>query len=164
MTEVNVVDLATDQVIDNSQPLRPTPEPEDDDDDSAQSDHDVSTIELPSQDALAKQAKEQADAKALEEHAANHGRARSGGQKSSTAQDLYVQQCERIIDKAREYQQELFERAKDENVIAVLDTGMGKTLIAAMLIRHTLEQHLIKAADGIPPKNIFFLANRSVVL
>ena len=65
-----------------------------------------------------------------------------------------------IIEKAREYQQELFERAKEENIVAVLDTGMGKTLIAAMLIRHTLEKGLIESAEGTARKAIFFLANR----
>lgn len=32
-------------------------------------------------------------------------------------------------------QTELFERAKKENVIACLDTGAGKTLIAVMLLQ-----------------------------
>ncbi|EXJ94083.1 hypothetical protein A1O1_02476 [Capronia coronata CBS 617.96] len=64
-----------------------------------------------------------------------------------------------IIDKAREYQQELFERAKEENVIAVLDTGSGKTLIAALLIRHFLQQELIDRSQGRPAKIVFFLVN-----
>lgn len=64
-----------------------------------------------------------------------------------------------IIDQAREYQQELFERAKEENVIAVLDTGSGKTLIAALLIRHFLQQELIDRSQGKPAKIIFFLVN-----
>jgi hypothetical protein len=34
----------------------------------------------------------------------------------------------------REYQLELLEKAKRENIIAVLDTGSGKTLIAVLLI------------------------------
>ncbi len=75
-------------------------------------------------------------------------------------QDGHNLQGQRIIDKAREYQQELYERAKDENIIAVLDTGMGKTLIAVMLIRDALEKGLVDAADGAPQKSIFFLANR----
>jgi len=41
-----------------------------------------------------------------------------------------ISPADRIIDKAREYQQELFDRAKEENVIAVLDTGSGKTLVS----------------------------------
>ncbi|EHY54037.1 Dicer-like protein 1 [Exophiala dermatitidis] len=69
------------------------------------------------------------------------------------------QESDRIIDQAREYQEELFERAKDENVIAVLDTGSGKTLIAALLIRHFLQQELIDRSQGKPPKTIFFLVN-----
>lgn len=68
-------------------------------------------------------------------------------------------QAESIIDKAREYQQELFERARDENVIAVLDTGSGKTLIAALLIKHFLQQELIDRNNDKPAKIIFFLVN-----
>lgn len=36
----------------------------------------------------------------------------------------------------REYQYELYQKALQENVIAVLDTGAGKTLISIMLIKH----------------------------
>lgn len=36
----------------------------------------------------------------------------------------------------RNYQQELFEMAKKSNIIAVLDTGSGKTLIALLLLQH----------------------------
>lgn len=35
----------------------------------------------------------------------------------------------------REYQYELYQKALEENVIAVLDTGSGKTLISVMLIK-----------------------------
>ena len=35
----------------------------------------------------------------------------------------------------REYQKEIFLKAQQKNVIAVLDTGSGKTLISAMLIK-----------------------------
>lgn len=41
--------------------------------------------------------------------------------------------------KPRQYQQELFQRACLQNVIACLQTGAGKTLIAAMLIKHFLD-------------------------
>ena len=36
----------------------------------------------------------------------------------------------------RSYQIEIFNKAMNGNVIAVLDTGSGKTLISALLIRH----------------------------
>ena len=39
----------------------------------------------------------------------------------------------------RGYQIELFRRARNENVIACMDTGTGKTLVAALLLRKTLE-------------------------
>jgi endoribonuclease Dicer len=65
----------------------------------------------------------------------------------------------RIIDHVREYQQELFERAKSGNIIAVLDTGMGKTLVAAMLIRHVLEQQSELEDTSRSRKHVFFLAN-----
>lgn len=65
---------------------------------------------------------------------------------------------ESLIDKARDYQQELFDRAKENNIIAVLETGSGKTLIAAMLIKHFLEIELINRANGSPPQIVFFLA------
>ncbi|KIW11905.1 hypothetical protein PV08_09178 [Exophiala spinifera] len=69
------------------------------------------------------------------------------------------EESDSIIDRARDYQQELFERATEENVIAVLDTGSGKTLIAALLIRHFLEQELLDRHNGRPPKIVFFLVN-----
>jgi endoribonuclease Dicer len=64
---------------------------------------------------------------------------------------------QRIIDMAREYQQELFDKAKEENIIAVLDTGSGKTLIAALLIRHYLELELLARSENKPRKLVFFL-------
>ena len=39
----------------------------------------------------------------------------------------------RDIDRIRAYQAELFEKAKEENIIVVLDTGSGKTLIATLV-------------------------------
>ena len=35
----------------------------------------------------------------------------------------------------RQYQEEIFQKAQQRNVIAVLDTGSGKTLISALLIK-----------------------------
>jgi endoribonuclease Dicer len=40
----------------------------------------------------------------------------------------------------REYQKEIFSKAQERNVIAVLDTGSGKTLISALLIKWIAEQ------------------------
>jgi endoribonuclease Dicer len=64
-----------------------------------------------------------------------------------------------IIEDPRDYQTELFERAKKENIIAVLDTGSGKTLIAALLMRHVAWQELEDRAKGKQPKMSFFLVN-----
>jgi endoribonuclease Dicer len=80
-----------------------------------------------------------------------------------------------IISDPREYQLELFERAKKENVIAVLDTGKflhvnlhgvaklcsgsGKTLIAVMLLKHCIDQELQDRAEGKPPRIAFFLVH-----
>lgn len=38
----------------------------------------------------------------------------------------------------REYQYEIFKEAINQNIIAVLNTGAGKTLISVMLIKHML--------------------------
>ena len=77
---------------------------------------------------------------------------------SLTARKL-SEESARIIDKARDYQQELFERAKEENIIAVLDTGSGKTLIACLLIKHILTQEVIDRKEGKPPRTVVFLVN-----
>ncbi|KAI0889097.1 uncharacterized protein GGS22DRAFT_177710 [Annulohypoxylon maeteangense] len=69
-------------------------------------------------------------------------------------------ESEKIISSPREYQTELFERAKQKNIIAVLDTGTGKTLIAALLIRHTLDQELEDRSVGKPPRVSFFLVDK----
>nr|A1CBC9.2 RecName: Full=Dicer-like protein 1; Includes: RecName: Full=Endoribonuclease dcl1; Includes: RecName: Full=ATP-dependent helicase dcl1 [Aspergillus clavatus NRRL 1] len=59
----------------------------------------------------------------------------------------------------REYQIELFERAKAQNTIAVLDTGSGKTLIAVLLLRHVLQNELNDRANGKPHRVSFFLVD-----
>jgi len=69
----------------------------------------------------------------------------------------------RIIDDPRDYQTELFEKAKTDNVIAVLHTGSGKTLIAALLMRHVANQEIEDRANGKLPRMSFFLVN-SVLL
>lgn len=67
------------------------------------------------------------------------------------------QQSVEIVKNPRDYQLELFERAKKENTIAVLDTGSGKTLIAVLLLRWIIDQELEFRASGKPPKVAFFL-------
>ncbi|KAI1433141.1 hypothetical protein GGR50DRAFT_670129 [Xylaria sp. CBS 124048] len=65
-----------------------------------------------------------------------------------------------IISSPREYQVELFERAKQKNIIAVLDTGTGKTLIAALLLRHVVEQELDDRKAGHDHRLSFFLVDK----
>lgn len=65
----------------------------------------------------------------------------------------------RIISTPREYQVELFDRAKKKNIIAVLDTGSGKTLIAVLLLRHVLSQELEDRALGKSKRISFFLVD-----
>ncbi|KFY44085.1 hypothetical protein V495_03629 [Pseudogymnoascus sp. VKM F-4514 (FW-929)] len=64
-----------------------------------------------------------------------------------------------IISSPREYQIELFERAKTRNTIAVLDTGSGKTLIAALLLRHVIDEELERRANGGDKRIAFFLVD-----
>lgn len=66
----------------------------------------------------------------------------------------------RIISTPREYQLDLFERAKQENSIIVLDTGSGKTLIAVLLLRHTLDLELDRRAQGQSKQVAFFLVDK----
>ncbi|KAH8714061.1 hypothetical protein GQ44DRAFT_689075 [Phaeosphaeriaceae sp. PMI808] len=63
------------------------------------------------------------------------------------------------ITNPRDYQTELFQRAKTENTIAVLDTGTGKTHIATLLLRHVLEEELENRAKGCAQKIAFFLVD-----
>ena len=80
-----------------------------------------------------------------------------------------------IITDPREYQIELFERAKKQNIIAVLDTGLyvckvfggcvnlplgsGKTLIAVLLLRYMLDRELEDRGMGRSPRIAFFLVS-----
>jgi hypothetical protein len=70
---------------------------------------------------------------------------------------LAKQENSASITNPRDYQTELFRKAKDENIIAVLDTGSGKTHIATLLLRHILDVELEGRAKGKPPKIAFFL-------
>lgn len=67
--------------------------------------------------------------------------------------------AQEIISSPREYQVELFERAKVQNIIAVLDTGSGKTLIAVLLLRHIIDQELERRAIGDHKRISFFLVD-----
>ncbi|KAJ4390605.1 Dicer-like protein 1 [Gnomoniopsis smithogilvyi] len=67
---------------------------------------------------------------------------------------------DKIIGKARDYQLELFERAKNENTIAILDTGSGKTLIAVLLLEHTINQELEDRKNGLSRRLAFFLVDK----
>lgn len=81
-----------------------------------------------------------------------------------------------IITDPREYQLELFEKAKQQNIIAVLDTGKydvwpysllatnigigsGKTLIAVLLLKHMIDKELEDRAVGKKRRISFFLVN-----
>ncbi|KAI9832203.1 MAG: Dicer-like protein 1 [Phylliscum demangeonii] len=64
-----------------------------------------------------------------------------------------------IITDPREYQLELYERAKEQNTIAVLDTGSGKTLIAVLLLRYTIDQELEDRSRGVAPRIAFFVVD-----
>ncbi|KAK4172843.1 hypothetical protein QBC36DRAFT_246686 [Triangularia setosa] len=66
----------------------------------------------------------------------------------------------KIITSPRDYQLELFERAKTQNTIAVLDTGSGKTLIAALLLRWTIQNELENRSQGLPKRIAFFLVDK----
>ncbi|KAJ3087920.1 hypothetical protein HK102_009973 [Quaeritorhiza haematococci] len=57
-------------------------------------------------------------------------------------------QAAKSMSTARTYQVRLLERAKHENMIAVLDTGTGKTLIAVLLIRHMSELDALAVSKG----------------
>jgi hypothetical protein len=63
----------------------------------------------------------------------------------------------RIIDSVRDYQSELFAQAKAGNIVAVLDTGSGKTLIAALLLRDVVNKEMEDRASGKSPRTSFFL-------
>ncbi|KAF2803072.1 endoribonuclease dcr-1 [Mytilinidion resinicola] len=54
---------------------------------------------------------------------------------------------------------ELFEKAKQENIIAVLDTGSGKTHIATLLLRYIIDEELESRAKENPPRLAFFLVD-----
>jgi endoribonuclease Dicer len=76
---------------------------------------------------------------------------------------LSLEERVKITD-PREYQMELFERAKHQNTIAVLPTGSGKTLIAVLLLRHILDQEVENRAAGQTSKHAFFLVTATTLV
>lgn len=75
----------------------------------------------------------------------------------SISQLLASQETTQIITTPRDYQLDLFQRATQQNTIAVLDTGSGKTLIAVLLLRHTIEAEFQARLKGRPQRISFFL-------
>ncbi|KAI4727035.1 dicer-like protein 1 [Aureobasidium sp. EXF-10728] len=75
----------------------------------------------------------------------------------SIRQLLASQETTQIISTPRDYQLDLFQRAIEQNTIAVLDTGSGKTLIAVLLLRHTIGEELQARLEGKPHRISFFL-------
>ncbi|KAH8705121.1 putative RNA helicase/RNAse III [Talaromyces proteolyticus] len=78
---------------------------------------------------------------------------------TSTRHLLATQDFAATIHDPREYQIELYEKAKKENTIAVLDTGSGKTLIAVLLMKYIIQNELISRDCGERPRVCFFLVN-----
>jgi len=86
--------------------------------------------------------------------------AQHGDNEVLTIKELMKKQESNVrINNAREYQTELFDRAKQQNVIAVLDTGSGKTHIAVLLLRHVLDQELEHRAARKNHRVAFFLTD-----
>ncbi|GJJ70535.1 endoribonuclease Dicer [Entomortierella parvispora] len=59
----------------------------------------------------------------------------------------------------RQYQKELFAKARDGNVIAVMDTGSGKTLVSVMLIKEMLDRERAAQRPKEEKKLCFFVVN-----
>ena len=78
-------------------------------------------------------------------------------------QDILAKQETTVrITNPRDYQTDLFQRAKSGNTIAVLDTGSGKTHIATLLLKHVLDEELENRAKGGVHKTAFFLVCSTV--
>ncbi|KAI8991530.1 dicer-2 protein [Mycotypha africana] len=73
---------------------------------------------------------------------------------------LYEQKVREAILKPREYQYELYQKALEENVIAVLDTGSGKTLISILLLKQMALQERNARLKRPETKLAFFLVDR----
>ena len=84
--------------------------------------------------------------------------AKGANEEQLSIRDILAKQetAVRIIN-TRDYQTELFQRAKSGNIIAVLDTGSGKTHIATLLLKHVIDEELESRAKGGTQKTAFFL-------
>jgi endoribonuclease Dicer len=78
--------------------------------------------------------------------------------------DLLAKQDSVVIDDPRDYQLELFEMAKEQNIIAVLPTGSGKTMISILLLQHILDQEVEYQAAGRPPRIAYFLVEKTTLV
>jgi endoribonuclease Dicer len=86
---------------------------------------------------------------------------KSANEEQISIRDILASQDSTVrITNPRDYQTELFQRAKDQNTIAVLDTGTGKTHIATLLLRHVLEEELENRAKGRVHRTAFFLVRQ----
>jgi endoribonuclease Dicer len=84
--------------------------------------------------------------------------AKTVNEEQLSIKDIFAKQDTTVrITDPRDYQTELFPRAKSGNVVAVLDTGSGKTYIATLLLRHVLDQELENRAKGGIYKMSFLL-------
>jgi endoribonuclease Dicer len=85
---------------------------------------------------------------------------KSSNEEQLSIRDILAGQATNVrITNPRDYQTELFQRAKTQNTIAVLDTGTGKTHIATLLLRHVLEEELENRSKGCVHKIAFFLVS-----
>jgi len=85
---------------------------------------------------------------------------KSANEEQLSVRDILAKQPTTVrIMNPRDYQSELFLRATRENIIAVLDTGSGKTHIATLLLKHTLDEELERRAKGGTRKTAFFLVS-----
>ena len=88
---------------------------------------------------------------------------KSANEERLSIRDILAKQETTVrITNPRDYQTELFQRAKGENIIAVLDTGSGKTHIATLLLKHVLDEELENRAKDCVHKIAFFLVSAPI--